>query len=59
MKKTVAFLKKTNAAFNKHPLIFCVVASFILELVIECHAHFSIIDGFKLLIFSPIVFAIQ
>ena len=59
MKKTVAFLKKTNAAFNKHPLIFCVVASFILELVIECLAHFSIIDGFKLLIFSPIVFAIN
>ena len=59
MKVIINRIKRLFGYFNTHPLIFCVASSFFLELTIESLAHFSIIEGFKLLIFSPIIFAIN
>lgn len=45
--------------FNDHTLLFCIFTSFFLELTIESLANFSILKGLELLIFSPVIFAIN
>lgn len=51
--------KKMARLFNLHPLIFCIISSFVLEFTIECLAHFSIIGGIKFLFLSPVIFALN